>query len=355
MVKIVFVGEAWGRKEDLFSHPLVGASGQELARMLASLEIGPELAFDYPSELDMIRYWKKAKEEFEIEVTNVFCCRPPYNNIEDFFAARRDGGDNSLPELTKGKYVLPAMRHHVETLWARLETWKPNIIVALGNTACWATLGETKITQLRGTVKVSPRLGIKVLPTYHPAAILRQPELRTIVLRDLDKVGRESLFNEMKRIERWLTIEPTLGEIRAWLNRPADYYAVDIENLARGHISMIGFARAHNDALVIPFVDETKPGWNYWPTVADEIAAIRLVDRALKKPVPKIFQNGIYDLTHLLRFGYRPTMVEHDSMLLHHSLYPEMLKGLGFLGSIYSEEIAWKSMRTKGNNLKRDE
>ena len=42
-------------------------------------------------------------------------------------------------------------------------------------------------------------------------------------------------------------------------------------------------------------------------------------------------------------------------MLLHHALYPEMLKGLGFLGSIYSEEIAWKSMRTKGDNLKRDE
>ncbi len=57
----------------------------------------------------------------------------------------------------------------------------------------------------------------------------------------------------------------------------------------------------------------------------------------------------------MLRAGLRPTMCDHDSMLLHHALYPEMLKGLGFLGSIYANDIAWKSMRTKGNNLKRDE
>ena len=62
-------------------------------------------------------------------------------------------------------------------------------------------------------------------------------------------------------------------------------------------------------------------------------------------------------LPHLLTNGFRPTYCQDDTMLLHHALYPEMLKGLGFLGSIYSDEISWKQMRTKGNNLnlKRDE
>jgi hypothetical protein len=246
------------------------------------------------------------------------------------------------------------MMPHVEALWDKLRTAEPNLVVALGNTACWAILGEAKISVIRGTVKTSPRLGFKVLPTYHPAAVVRQWNLRTIVVADFEKVKYEAEFNDIRRIERWLTIEPTLAEIAAWIERPAAYYAVDIEN-HYGPLSMVGFARSHDDALVIPFIDESKPGWNYWPSVEDEVQAWKLADTLLRKPVPKLFQNGIYDLTHLLRAGFRPTQCQDDSMLLHHSLYPEMLKGLGFLGSVYSHEIAWKQMRTKGNNLKRDE
>jgi hypothetical protein len=137
------------------------------------------------------------------------------------------------------------------------------------------------------------------------------------------------------------------------MERPADYYAVDIETLPNS-ISMIGFARAYNDALVIPFYDDRSPSGSYW-SVEDEIEAWRLTDLLLKKPVPKIFQNGIFDLFHILRAGLRPTLCNDDTMILHHAMYPEMLKGLGFLGSVYSNEIAWKTMRKAGNNLKRDE
>jgi hypothetical protein len=42
-------------------------------------------------------------------------------------------------------------------------------------------------------------------------------------------------------------------------------------------------------------------------------------------------------------------------MLLHHALYPEMQKGLGFLGSIYSNEPAWKLLRGKAEELKKDD
>jgi uracil-DNA glycosylase len=357
MAKIVLVGEARGAKEAMFEHGFVGASGVELARMLGETGLAP-MPVNFPSELDMMIYWKKAKEDLGIEIANVFEIHPPDNKIETCFTNAKDGV-SSLPPLKPGKYVRPDLLFHVENLWKKLTDAQPNLIVAMGNTACWAVLGQAKISALRGTVLTSPRLGFKVLPTYHPAAVLHQWNLRTIVLTDLEKAKREAEFNTIKRIERWLLIEPCLAEIEAWLDHDADYYAVDIETSIADQplrqIAMIGFARSPSQGMVVPFADERKPGWSYWPTVDLEMSAWRLVDRALKKPVPKVFQNGIFDLSYILRAGLRPTMCQHDTMLLHHALYPEMLKSLGFLGSIYSAEIAWKTMRTRGNNLKRDE
>lgn len=355
MTKIVLVGEAWGQKELMFAHAFVGPSGAELARMLAEINLAPALSTPYPSEFDMMAHWKLVLREADIDIANVFDHHPPDNKIDTCFANPKDGGITTLPPLKPGKYIRPDLLFHVENLWRRLDAAKPNLIVAFGNTACWAILGEAKISTIRGTVKISPKLGYKVLPTYHPAAVLHQWNLRTIVLADLEKAKKEAEFNDIKRIERWLTVEPTLQDIAAWIERPADFYAVDIETKFRRQISMIGFARTATDALVIPFIDETKPDYNYWPTIEMEMFAWRLADIALKRPVPKLFQNGVFDLTHLLMAGFRPTMCQDDTMLLHHALYPEMLKGLGFLGSIYSDEISWKQMRTKGDNLKRDE
>ena len=299
MTKIVLVGEAWGAKEHLFAHAFVGPSGAELARMLAESNLAPELHTKYPSELDMIQYWAKAKRDADIDIANVFDFHPPDNKIELCFTNAKDG-IATLPALKPGKYVRPDLLYHVENLWRKLDSAKPNLIIAFGNTACWAILGEAKISVIRGTVKISPRLGFKVLPTYHPSAVLHQWNLRTIVLSDLEKAKREAEFGDIKRIERWLTVEPTLSEIANWLDRPADFFAVDIETKFRKQISMIGFARSDKDALVIPFIDENKPDWNYWPTIETEMQAWRLADMALKKPVPKVFQNGIFDLTHLL-------------------------------------------------------
>jgi hypothetical protein len=353
MPKIFLVAEAFGAREELFNHAFVGSSGAELGRMLCNAGLAPELPHKYPSELEMIKFWKLLREEHDIGVGNVFTARPPDNKIELFFTNAKEGC-KELPPLKAGKYLQPHLLFHLEALWQELREAQPNLIIALGNVACWAVLGETKISELRGTLKTSPRLGFKVLPTYHPAAVLRQWPLRPIVVADLEKAKNEALSPNIDRIERYVTVEPTLDEIREWLTRPAEFYAVDIEN-PYGQISMIGFARSQDDALVIPFIDERKPNWNYWSTVEEEMCAWRLADKALSTMVPKLFQNGIYDLTHLLRIGFRPKMCKDDTMLLHHSLYPEMLKGLGFLGSVYSREIAWKTMRTKGNNLKRDE
>ena len=349
--RIVLIGEARGAKEALLDHGFVGPSGQELARMLGQTGILPEPR-QYPSEHDMIAYWRNARNE-GVEIANVFEVHPQDNDIELFFTDAKNGL-RTMPPMRPGKYLRPDMEHHVVALREKVRRLEPNLVIALGNTACWAMLEESKISVLRGTVKQSKIVNAKVLPTYHPAAVLRQWNLRPIVMSDFEKAKTECEFGAIRRIERWVTIEPTLAEIAEWITRPAEFYAVDIENPYK-IISMIGFARSPQDALVIPFIDERKPGWNYWPTVDMEMQAWRYVDHLLRTNVPKTFQNGIYDLTHLLLAGLRPNACKDDTMLLHHALYPEMLKSLGFLGSVYSNEIAWKSMRTKGNNLKRDE
>jgi hypothetical protein len=70
----------------------------------------------------------------------------------------------------------------------------------------------------------------------------------------------------------------------------------------------------------------------------------------------KIFQNALFDTNRLWR-GYGVTFggdIE-DTMLMHHALQPESQKDLGFLGSVYTNEPAWKLMRTREkDNFKKE-
>lgn len=119
---------------------------------------------------------------------------------------------------------------------------------------------------------------------------------------------------------------------------------------------MISFARAKDDALVVPFLDPVRPGWSYWPSQDLEERAWGSVVRLLESPIPKLWQNGMYDFQYLMNMKIKLVACHHDAMLLHHSIYPEMLKGLGFLGSVYGNEPAWKLMRKeKADTEKRDE
>ena len=77
----------------------------------------------------------------------------------------------------------------------------------------------------------------------------------------------------------------------------------------------------------------------------------------LSGPEPKVFQNGLYDISFLWRsYRIKTVNAEHDTMLLHHALHPESPKGLDFLGSVYTNHASWKLMRPRGKQtIKRDE
>lgn len=330
--KIAFVGEAWGEEEAKLGLPFVGWSGQELDRMIN----------------------EGGLDRSQLFFTNVIAAQPPGNKFDYFLVPKKDASPESisLGLVDTGKYLHDQYLGELVRLEEELNETRPNLVVALGNKACWALLGQTKISAIRGTCHQS-RLGLrrradwKVLPTYHPAYILRDWSKRTIVVADLMKAVRESKFPDVRRPQRWVIVSPTLEEIDAWIEKyalQARWLAVDIETASR-QITCIGFGASRERAISIPFVDRRKPGWNFWSSLEDELAAWDRVARLLAMPIPKIFQNGMYDMQYLWSMGLTVAMPTHDTMLLHHSLLPEMPKGLGFLGSIYTDEPAWKLMR----------
>ena len=125
---------------------------------------------------------------------------------------------------------------------------------------------------------------------------------------------------------------------------------VDNRNFCSCHHSYGGVFGYHKSKIdrkpPIEFIDERKEDWNYWNKTEEEYAwsAVKTV---LESNFPKVGQNGLYDIQYLWRqYGLRVNNYLHDTMLLHHSLQPELPKGLGFLGSVYCSERAWKKLRT---------
>jgi uracil-DNA glycosylase len=338
--KIAFVGEAWGEHEERERMPFVGPAGWQLNSMLT--EAGIRRADCY--------------------FTNVFNLRPkPTNKIDNLCATRKEVR-HALPPLSSGKYIRDEFLPELDRLYAELNGVDPNLIVCLGGTAAWAILRDGRISKLRGAVADSPVLpGRKVLPTFHPSYILQGGyEARYVTILDLQKARRECEFPEIRRPQRTIYTEPLPQDLEWFLYNhivPASFLAVDIET-RDNQITCIGFAPSAQCALVLPFEDLRKPTLRYWGSAEAEADAWRWVRKALDTPVPKVFQNGLFDMHRLWRtYGIPVRNAEHDTMLLHHALQPESPKGLDYLGSIYTSESAWKlgiRLKHKGTIKKED-
>ncbi len=333
--QIAIVGEAYGEHEERQRVPFCGPSGYELTKMLGEAGIHRADCF----------------------LTNVFNVRPRPNNDIENLCTDKDKGYTGRGPIKAGKYPRLEYLNEIERLERELRDLRPNLIVGLGNTAAWFLLGNSGISKIRGTVTASP-YG-KVLPTFHPAAILRDWSLRHVTVLDLIKAHRESKFPEIRRPQREVWTEPSLQDMETFFEThllPARSISFDIETFGN-QITCIGFSPDERIALVIPFHDQRKSGANYWNTELDERKAWEFVRKVLALPQPKIAQNGLYDIHFLWRgYGIPVTNFEDDSMLLHHALQPESQKGLSFLGSVYTNEASWKLMRTRGKTtIKRDE
>ncbi len=147
--RVMFIGEAPGRDEDRIGKPFVGRAGQLLDKMLASIG------------LDRGR---------NCYITNVINWRPP---------------DNRDPSPEEAAVCLPFLRRHIELA-------NPGLIVLLGAVAARHVMGNTEgIMKTRGRW-MEYRVGnamVPVMPTLHPAYLLRQPAHKRLAWRDLQAVA----------------------------------------------------------------------------------------------------------------------------------------------------------------------
>lgn len=143
--RVMILGEAPGRDEDLQGLPFVGRAGQLLDRMFAAIGLDRQ----------------SPDAEHALYITNVLPWRPPQNR------------DPTPEEIAM---MMPFVRRHVALA-------DPDILVAMGNHACRGLLGRSGITRLRGTWDTA--LGRPVLPMVHPAYLLRTPQAKREAWADL--------------------------------------------------------------------------------------------------------------------------------------------------------------------------
>ena len=329
---ICVVGEAWGAEEAKHRTPFIGWMSRMLNPMLDEAGI---------SRADCL-------------LTNVFNLL--YNGKTEIFCGPKRTAIPGYGPLTKG-YVQEEFQPELDRLRAEITETQPNIIIAMGNAALWAFSGHAAISKYRGATFLSTHTvpGVKVLPTYHPAAVMRQYELRPTVVFDLMKAAREAEYPEVQRPKADIYIPETIEDLHDFQAKfIRDFLSIDIET-SGNHITCIGFAPSSEVGLVIPFVG-SRANRNYWNSATDERHAWGFVRGLVEaKDIKKLFQNGLYDVSFLWRaYGIMAANCEHDTMLLHHALQPEALKGLGYLGSIYTDHGPWKHLHTRGSTIKRD-
>jgi DNA polymerase len=332
--RIVLVGEAPGEQEEMTGIAFIGNAGQELNRLFAECGL----------------------ERSEIYLTNVLWTRPPNNKLEAFCVPKSQVPPGySLPPLSSGKYLHPDLLPELARLSRELREIRPNLIIAAGGTASWALVGNGKIGSIRGTIHESS-FG-KVLPTYHPSYLFKDWSLRVVIKADLIKARLEAGFREIRRPVRYVTHDPTLTEVEEYckecLNHPL--VALDVETYKRT-ITHLGLAYNPTELIVVPFFDRRKPGGSYWSRDEEVIVRMAIGTVTRNAKIKKITQNGIYDIQYLLEEGYALCNFSEDTMLQQHALYPEMPKSLGFLGSIHTNEVAWKKLRPRGKDaVKRED
>ncbi len=140
---LMFVGEAPGADEDEQGFPFVGRAGQLLTKIIEGIGIKRE----------------------EVFIGNINRCRPP---------------GNRQPTLPEAETCRPYLQREIAVV-------RPKVIVVMGNTATQNLLNtKVGITRLRGTFQ--DYLGVKLMPTFHPAYLLRDPNKKREVWDDMKQV-----------------------------------------------------------------------------------------------------------------------------------------------------------------------
>lgn len=313
--KIVVVGEAPGEREESSGLPFVGGSGQLLDQM----------------------FERTGLDRGQMFLTNVCHVRPPANKFEWFYTKA------GIPHYAQG----------VVQLKKDIQEIRPNLVIALGTNPLRAVTSKVGIEKWRGSILESKLVpGVKVIGTFHPAAIMRTYDYKAVAEFDLARCAEQAEFPDIRIPVRKHILDPAPG-YRAMLVDEllsASWLAVDIEcwlnDKGEWELACCGFSDRPDRSVVIP---------------ASSVGGLHDIRILCESPVRKVFQNGMFDVTVLRSSGIYVANFAWDTMLAHHALFAEcasgsdelssmarkkrsaaIQKGLAFQASIYTLEPFYK-------------
>lgn len=300
--RILFCGEAPGETETTERKPFVGASGMLFAGCLERNGISRE----------------------ECYITNLCHHQPIGNKFE--LLLKEDIFKEGLKEL-----------------YSYIEQYRPTVIGALGGWPLKFLTGRSGITKWRGSIlSYINDESIKVIPTLHPAHVLRDRGTYPIFDADIKRIIGDSFFREKRLPQRRFICDPRGLDLEEWTQRlcQAEYLGTDIETIKNSsRILCVGFAPSPELAVCIN---------------AEHDDGRRAIQRILLSNTKKIFQYGTFDTIQLLFLnGYEIKDPEAESLdrpyfwdtfIAQHTLAPELPRSLEYLTSVYTREPYYKTV-----------
>lgn len=301
--RLAIIGEAPGETEEQYNQPFVGVFGKLLNGFMAEVGI----------------------DRYSCFVGNVCQVRPPGNEISRF-AWEGEQIQSGLTQLN-----------------ADLQSFDPTTCVLLGGAALRAAMGtDLKISEWRGSILVGKRgafTGVKCIPAYHPAAVLRDFGIHPLLKFDLKRAYEESATREAVLPQRLLHTNLSADRLVHWLNTwPTGLRcSLDIEG-GLGGWPCVSLSSHPNESTTIAWgrLNET-----------DHARVLHAFARLMyRKDVPKVLQNSLYD-NFVLGYGYGIPIrgVVEDTMLKGWEIFCELPKGLGTQASIWTREPFYKMER----------
>jgi len=298
--KIIFVGEAPGETEMEQGAPFVGPSGSVLNNTLNNLGL----------TRDDVRY------------ANLCHYRPYANKFENLIGSQ-------------------VLKQGLGELYDHIKHHKPNLIVPLGAFPLLFLTGKKGIKRYRGSIlSYINDESIKVIPTFHPSAVLREGALFPTFNIDLRRIVSDAAFPEKNLPVREFHVNPSGLQLREWTDRlcTSEYLGTDNETVKRSkHILCVGFSPDPAIAVCIVPEDEEKRG------------AIRTI---LESSAKKVFQFGNFDYRQLVDNGYTVNdpdaravgrLYWWDTLVAQHAQSPELPRSLEYLTSVYTREPYYKT------------
>jgi len=294
----LIVAEAPSEEDVKYHLPLSGGSGQWLNNMLKSAKI----------------------DRSNTCITNTILCRPP---------------ENIYPTDPKAMYIgnvegQQAVAHCKQTYldpYIASRRWRR--IFALGNKAMSTLTGRNGIELWRGSpLPLTGGDRSVVIPTLHPAFLMRQASLTSVVVRDFKKHPTPPPEN--------YNLWPTIEDVKKF---NAKRFAFDFEWDWLGNITLCGLSSKLYEAIVVPWEGEY----------------IAELQRIFENAECIIGHNIVgADTRYLERMGWDVKAELFDTMLSQHLVQPDMRHGLAFVASVFTNKVFWKGKETEDEDSDND-